>query len=61
MDALRVLLRHVSLTRRLGWLRLARFLGIVLQSLVLGELLFGALLKMHAIQYASRVFRYMGF
>jgi hypothetical protein len=39
----------------------ARILGIVLQSLVLGFLLFSAILQLAALSAGARIFRYQGF
>ena len=41
--------------------RLARWTGIALQGLVLGALLFLALMKLFSLQAGARVFRYQGF
>jgi hypothetical protein len=41
--------------------RLSRGLGIALQVLVLGELLFIAVATMYAMQTGAQVFRYAGF
>ena len=61
MIDLKVELRRYSLTRRLGWIRLCRGLGVALQAYVLGRLLFVALLAMYCLRFNPRVFRYMGF
>jgi hypothetical protein len=41
--------------------RLGRFLGVMIQILVLGELLFIALTQMVALRVAARVFQYAEF
>ena len=41
--------------------RFARLAGICLQGLVLGLLLFLALMKLLALESGARVFRYQGF
>lgn len=54
-------MRKYSLARRGGWIRLAEAAGILLQAVVMGELLFYALLAIHATTTGARVFRYMGY
>jgi hypothetical protein len=39
----------------------AKWLGIALQSLVLGTLLFWAIVELLSITQAARIFRYQGF
>lgn len=56
-----MLARKYSLRRKLGWIRLSETLGIVLQAVVMGTLLFYALLSIYATSTGARVFRYMGY
>ncbi len=41
--------------------RCAKWLGIALQSLVLGILLFWAIVELLSLSQAARIFRYQGF
>ena len=60
-DRLQMFFRKYSLARKMGWIRLAEALGIVLQAVIMGELLFFAVLAIHATATGARVFRYMGY
>ncbi len=42
-------------------MRFFKVLGILTQALVLGSLLFAALVRMYGIEIGARVFRYAGF
>ena len=46
---------------RVPSMRFAKWAGIVVQAIVLGGLLFLAVMKMIAIQSGARVFQYQGF
>jgi hypothetical protein len=41
--------------------KIAKFLGVTLRVIVLGHLLFVAVLGIYAAETGARVFRYMGF
>ncbi len=41
--------------------RFARWLGVAIQLLVLGQLLFVAVSQMYVVQTGARIFRYAGF
>lgn len=58
-ERLGLLARSYSLSRKRGWIRLAGTLGIVCQMVVMGTLLFFALLSLHAATTSTRVFKYM--